>query len=108
MFLVYGVSRWASCIFCVLALATSALAVLPRLLLDSLGLYYAQPSDFLSITPNGDEKPFSPAATRSLLSGWSLALASANIIMQLAQLPIGHGVALSKAGSSIFRSPVKR
>jgi len=46
---------------------------------------------------------------RRMLSGFALAPAGANVIMQLSRLPIGHAVAESKAPSgSLSKHPVKR
>lgn len=50
-----------------------------------------------------------PEFMRSLLGATALAAAGANVIMELAQLPVGHGVALSKvdSGRADLR-PIKR
>ena len=46
---------------------------------------------------------------RSMLSGFSLALGGANVIMQLSRLPVGHGVAESTVESgSLHTHPLKR
>lgn len=53
--------------------------------------------------------PVTPELRRALLSGFSLALGGANVIMQLSRLPIGHGVAESSVESgSLHRHPLKR
>jgi uncharacterized protein (DUF2236 family) len=50
-----------------------------------------------------------PKELHDLLTPATLSLAGANVIMQLAQLPVGHGVAESKVdGGSLYRHPVKR
>jgi len=50
-----------------------------------------------------------PAELRELLTPAALALGGANIIMQLAQLPVGRGVAESRVESgSLYRHPIKR
>lgn len=57
---------------------------------------------------DGADSP-SPELRRALLSGFSLALGGANVIMQLSRLPIGHGVAESSVESgSLHRHPLKR
>lgn len=55
---------------------------------------------------SGDEVP---AAVRDALSGLALSAAGANVVMQLAQLPVGHGVAKSPVESGrIDAHPIKR
>jgi uncharacterized protein (DUF2236 family) len=50
-----------------------------------------------------------PKELHDLLTPVSLSLAGANIIMQLAQLPVGHGVAESKVESgALYMHPIKR
>lgn len=50
-----------------------------------------------------------PDEVRAGLSGLALAAAGANVVMQLAQLPVGHGVAKSRVDSGrIDRHPIKR
>jgi uncharacterized protein (DUF2236 family) len=50
-----------------------------------------------------------PRELHDLLTPATLSLAGANIIMQLAQLPVGHGVAESKVGSGrLDEHPIKR
>jgi uncharacterized protein (DUF2236 family) len=82
---------------------------LPCVMLDSMSLHYAHVSDFLRVTPNGEHTTYSPAAQRSLLSGWSLLLAGTNVCLQLGQRPVGHGVAKSRVISgSLIHNHVKR
>ena len=51
----------------------------------------------------------SPEVRRLLLNGLALAPAGANVIMQLSQLSVGHGVAESRVASgSLHRHPLKR
>jgi uncharacterized protein (DUF2236 family) len=53
--------------------------------------------------------PVTPELRRALLSGFSLALGGANVIMQLSRLPVGHGVAESSVESgSLHLHPLKR
>jgi uncharacterized protein (DUF2236 family) len=55
------------------------------------------------------DEPVSPELRRVMLSGFSLALGGANVIMQLSRLPIGHGVAESVVESgSLHHHPLKR
>lgn len=50
-----------------------------------------------------------PDEVRSALSGVALAAAGANVIMQLALLPVGHGVAKSRVENGrVDRHPIKR
>ena len=50
-----------------------------------------------------------PPELRDLLSPATVSLAGANIIMQLAQLPVGRGVAESKVDSgNLYKHPIKR
>jgi len=50
-----------------------------------------------------------PKELHDLLTPATLSLAGANIVMQLAQLPVGHGVAESKVDSgSLYQHPIKR
>ncbi|HEX3333474.1 MAG TPA: oxygenase MpaB family protein, partial [Acidimicrobiales bacterium] len=50
-----------------------------------------------------------PTELHDLLTPATLSLAGANIIMQLAQLPVGRGVAESKVDSgSLYKHPLKR
>lgn len=50
-----------------------------------------------------------PAAIHRAISGLGLAAAGANVIMQLSQLPVGHGVARSTVASGrVDEHPVKR
>lgn len=50
-----------------------------------------------------------PDLIHASISGMSLAAASANIVMQLSRLPVGHGVAHSKVESGrVDRHPAKR
>ena len=50
-----------------------------------------------------------PKELHDLLTPASLSLAGANIVMQLAQLPVGHGVAESKVDSgNLYQHPIKR
>lgn len=54
------------------------------------------------------EEPVPPEVTDAL-SGLALAAAGANVVMQLAQLPVGHGVARSSVDSGrIDLHPIKR
>ncbi len=57
-----------------------------------------------------DSAPFqSPDLRRDLLNGLGLLAAGANVVMQLARLEIGHGVARSRvANGSLTRHPFKR
>jgi uncharacterized protein (DUF2236 family) len=51
----------------------------------------------------------SPKLRRLLLNGLSLALAGANVIMQLSRLPVGRGVVESTVESgSLYKHPIKR
>lgn len=55
--------------------------------------------------------PLPPAAhdLRSVLSPTAVALGGANIVMQLARLPVGHGVAESRVDSgNLYKRPLKR
>jgi uncharacterized protein (DUF2236 family) len=53
--------------------------------------------------------PDVPAEVRDAMSGLALTAAGANVVMQLAQLPVGHGVARSTVESGrIDRHPLKR
>ena len=50
-----------------------------------------------------------PEIRAIVMSGLSLALAGANVIMQLSQLPVGHGVVESVVeDGALFRHPLKR
>jgi uncharacterized protein (DUF2236 family) len=50
-----------------------------------------------------------PKQLHDLLTPAALSLAGANIIMQLAQLPVGHGVSESKVDSgALYQHPIKR
>ena len=50
-----------------------------------------------------------PDEVREAMSGLALAGAGANVIMQLAQLPVGHGVARSRVESGrVDKHPIKR
>ncbi|TDE25251.1 oxygenase MpaB family protein [Actinomadura sp. 6K520] len=50
-----------------------------------------------------------PKTVRDSISGLALAAAAANVVMQLARLPVGHGVANSKVDSGrVDKHPVKR
>lgn len=50
-----------------------------------------------------------PPEAERVLSGMALALAGANVVMQLSMLPVGHGVAKSTVDSGrIDKHPVKR
>ena len=50
-----------------------------------------------------------PAQLHDLLTPATLSLAGANVIMQLAQLPVGRGVAESKVDSgNLYKHPLKR
>lgn len=50
-----------------------------------------------------------PPEIREFLSGMALAAAGANVVMQLAQLPVGHGVAKSPVERGrVDRHPIKR
>lgn len=50
-----------------------------------------------------------PKELHDLLTPATVSLAGANIIMQLAQLPVGHGVAESKIDSgNLYKHPIKR
>jgi uncharacterized protein (DUF2236 family) len=50
-----------------------------------------------------------PRELHDLLTPATLSLAGANVIMQLAQLPVGHGVAESKVDSgNLYKHPMKR
>ena len=61
----------------------------------------------LSDTP--DDRPLSDTLRRSMLSGFSLALGGANVIMQLSNPAIGHGVIEGSIPSgSLYRHPLKR
>jgi uncharacterized protein (DUF2236 family) len=60
------------------------------------------------LSVEGDVPQFSAAACKSLYTGWSLALGSTNVVMQLAQRPIGHGVARGLPSGALFRRPLKR
>jgi len=58
---------------------------------------------------SGLDESMEPELRRTLLSGFSLALGGANVIMQLSRLPIGRGVAESSVESgSLHRHPLKR
>lgn len=60
-----------------------------------------------AITHLGGEP--APAELRSLLSPAGAALGGANIVMQLALLPVGHGVAESRVDSgALYKHPIKR
>jgi uncharacterized protein (DUF2236 family) len=51
----------------------------------------------------------SPALRGVLLNGLALAPAGANVVMQLAQLPVGRGVAESRVdGGALIKHPIKR
>ncbi|MGP4026060.1 oxygenase MpaB family protein [Actinomadura sp. 3N407] len=51
----------------------------------------------------------SPDVLQDSMSGLALAAAAANVVMQLARLPVGHGVANSKVDSGrVDKHPVKR
>jgi uncharacterized protein (DUF2236 family) len=50
-----------------------------------------------------------PKTVRDSISGLALAAAAANVVMQLARLPVGHGVANSKVDSGrVDKHPIKR
>ena len=50
-----------------------------------------------------------PKELHDLLTPATVSLAGANIVMQLAQLPVGRGVAESKVDTgSLYKHPVKR
>lgn len=58
---------------------------------------------------NASREHVAPALRRLLLNGFALAPAGANVIMQLSQLGVGHGVAESRVASgSLYRHPLKR
>ena len=59
--------------------------------------------------PLDDERDDPPAEILEILSGVSLAAGGANVVMQLARLPVGRGVAESRVDSGrVDRHPVKR
>lgn len=50
-----------------------------------------------------------PAQVRDTITGLAFAAAGANVVMQLARLPVGHGVARSKVDSGrVDKHPIKR
>jgi uncharacterized protein (DUF2236 family) len=56
-----------------------------------------------------EHDPVARALVEESLSGIGLAAAGANVIMQLSQLPVGHGVAKSRVDSGrVDRRPIKR
>ena len=56
-----------------------------------------------------DERELSETLRRSVLSGFSLALGGANVIMQLSNPAVGHGVIEGSVPSgSLYRHPLKR
>jgi uncharacterized protein (DUF2236 family) len=56
-----------------------------------------------------EHDPVARALVEESLSGIGLAAAGANVIMQLSQLPVGHGVARSRVASGrIHDRPIKR
>ena len=59
--------------------------------------------------PRPEQDPVARALIEESLSGVALAAAGANVIMQLSQLPVGHGVAKSRVASGrIHDHPIKR
>lgn len=57
----------------------------------------------------GEHDPIARALLEESLSGIGLAAAGANVIMQLAMLPVGHGVARSRVDSGrVDAHPIKR
>ncbi|HAS12138.1 MAG TPA: hypothetical protein DCS55_16725, partial [Acidimicrobiaceae bacterium] len=56
-----------------------------------------------------EQDPVARALIEESLSGMALGAAGANVIMQLSQLPVGHGVAKSRVASGrIHDHPIKR
>lgn len=60
-------------------------------------------------SPDAEHDPVARALVEDSLSAIGLAAAGANVIMQLSQLPVGHGVAKSRVASGrIHDRPIKR
>ena len=53
-------------------------------------------------------KPAPDIDPRDLMDGAALLASTANVIMQLAQPPVGYGVVESQAGNGVMRHPVRR
>lgn len=69
----------------------------------------SRPLDPPPTAADPEHDPVARALVEESLSGIGLAAAGANVIMQLAQLPVGHGVAKSRVASGrIHDRPIKR